>query len=69
MSLLKIINDRKIDSTENNDFAEGYQDENLWEQDQTDTEISLDNILTDEFETPEDNGPVYNESGYENLHQ
>ncbi|MCC8088810.1 MAG: hypothetical protein LIO79_06055 [Rikenellaceae bacterium] len=66
MSIIEIENDRKIDSTDNNGYAEGVRDENLWPQDGWDSEIPLDQEIDDYFYDAE-NTPVYNENGYENI--
>jgi len=67
MTRLKFPTDRRINSTENNGYAEGVRDENLVEKDLLDTEIPETDLipsLTDE--TGVKKRPVYNEEGYTN---
>lgn len=65
MSKLKFPTDRQINSTENNGYAEGVRDENLWEKDLIDTEIPEADILPIKTnETGVEKRPVYNEQGY-----
>ncbi len=59
--------DRKINSTENNGYAEGVRDEQLVAQDLIDTEIPESDILPQAInETREEQREVYNEEGYTN---
>jgi len=65
MSKLKFPTDRKINSTDNNGYAEGFRDENLLQKDLLDTEIPEDDLLPEEMhETGEKNRDIYNEEGY-----
>lgn len=67
MSKLRFSSDRSINTTENNEYAEGYRDENLIEKDGIDSEIPLDDEIPDIVnESGEEDRPIYNEEGYEN---
>ncbi|MCD7962024.1 MAG: hypothetical protein LUF90_00340 [Rikenellaceae bacterium] len=68
MSIIEFPTDRIIDSTENNEFAEGTNDENLWKEDIVDTQISSDDRIPDVTnETGIEDTPVYNENGYKHV--
>ncbi|UEA87343.1 hypothetical protein [Alistipes senegalensis] len=65
MGKIEIRNDRTILSTQNNGFAGDERDENLIEEDLTDTEIPLDDRIPDGIgEIVADDRPVYDEEGY-----
>lgn len=68
MKKLKFDTDRKIESTDNNEYSEGLRDENLVEQDGWDSEIPLDDYIPDIIdETGEEDVEMYNEEGYRNI--
>ena len=57
--------DRTIDSTDNNEYADGDRDETLWDADIVDTEIPLDDAIPDALdEYNESPRPLYSEDGF-----
>lgn len=57
--------DRVIDSTENNEYVEGFRDENLIEENLLDTEIPFTDKIPDAVkENQEEDRPLYDEEGY-----
>lgn len=67
MKKVQYRTDRKINSTENNGYAEGLRDEQLVSKDLLDTEIPDSDILPQAInETGEEVREVYNEEGYTN---
>ena len=57
--------DRVIDSTENNEYVEGFRDENLVDENILDTEIPKSDKIPDIIhENLEDERPLYDEEGY-----
>ncbi len=65
MTPFEFISDRVIDSTDNNEYADGDRDENFWEEDILDTEISMDDPLSDGLdETGDGRRPEYGEEGF-----
>lgn len=57
--------DRVVDSTDNNEYADGDRDETLWEDDLVDTEIpEADDIIEAEETKGERPRPEYNEEGF-----
>lgn len=57
--------DRQVLSTDNNEFAEGLNDENLWEEDIVDINIPIaDDIPDGVDETGIADRDPYNENGY-----
>ncbi len=69
MDLSQIPTDRQIMSTENNGYAEGVRDENLWPEDILNSEMPLSDGIPDpeDDRTGLENREVYNEEGYENV--
>lgn len=58
--------DRQILSTDNNEYAEGLNDENLWEEDIVDTDVSEDDDIGDYFADPDQKKrPLYDENGFD----
>lgn len=65
MILHELISDRVIDSTDNNEYADGDRDENFWEEDIIDTEIPVDDTIPGGLdETGEGHRPEYHEEGF-----
>ncbi len=56
------ISDRVVDSTDNNEYADGDRDENFWEEDIVDTEIPADDRFSKYMD--EDHRPEYGEEGF-----
>ena len=57
--------DRVADSTDNNEYADGDRDENLWEEDIVDTDIATDDaIINGEEDKGEGERPEYSEAGF-----
>ena len=67
MEELKLPSDRRIDSTDTNEFANGMRDETLLAEDiydDTATDVPLDDDIPDAVnENMEEERPLYNESG------
>ena len=67
MKPLRYDTDRTVDSTDNNEYAEGLRDETAWDEEIIDTERAIDDEIPDGVdETREDERPLYDESGYDN---
>lgn len=65
MEEAKFSSDRVVNSTDNNEYAEGYRDENLVEEDGWDSEVAIDDTIPDGVnELEEGERPIYNEEGY-----
>lgn len=65
MKKIKFDTDRTIDSTENNEYTDGYRDENLVDDNLLDTEIPVDDSIPDGVdEDRTEDRPLYNEQGY-----
>ncbi|MCL2561388.1 MAG: hypothetical protein FWE10_03585 [Rikenellaceae bacterium] len=57
--------DRTIDSTDNNEYADGERDETLWDTDIVDTEVPVDDAIPDALdEYNEGSRPLYSEDGF-----
>lgn len=62
---IKMETDRQVLSTDNNEFAEGLNDENLWEEDIVDVNVPIaDDIPEGVDETGFADREPYNENGY-----
>ncbi|MDR0907434.1 MAG: hypothetical protein LBM63_02315 [Rikenellaceae bacterium] len=58
--------DRQILSTDNNEYAEGLNDENLWEEDILDTDVPLDDDIGEFCSTlDEHHRPLYSDTGFD----
>ena len=55
-----MINDYTVNSTDNNEYADGDRDENLWFEDLFDTDIPEDDLFSDESRPR----PEYAENGF-----
>jgi len=65
MAILEFPDDRIVDSTDTNEYAEGLRDENLIEEDLIDTEVATEDRIPGAVnETAEGNRPLYDEEGY-----
>lgn len=65
MKIVRYSSDRVVDSTDNNEYAEGYRDETLVDEDGWDTEVATDDAIPDGVnELEEGDRPIYNEEGY-----
>lgn len=65
MGALEYTTDRQIISTDNNEFSDGDRDENLWDEDLTDTDIPTDDDIPDGVnESRERPRPEYDEEGF-----
>ena len=65
MKQVKFDTDRVVDSTENNEYTDGYRDENLVDENLLDTEIPTDDEIPDGVdEDRTEDRPQYNEQGY-----
>jgi hypothetical protein len=69
-----IFSDRRMFSTDNNEYAYGLNDENEWEENIRDDEVSLDDEMSDYFDSRGsgssgssrgDESDLYNETGYD----
>lgn len=63
MAEIKLPTDRRIDSTDTNEFATGLRDEQLLAEDLVVDVPIVDDIPGGVYETGEDDRPLYNESG------
>lgn len=60
-----LTSDRIIDSTDNNEYADGDRDETFWEKDMADSYIPDDDIVSDILdEINEGRRPEYSEDGF-----
>jgi hypothetical protein len=58
--------DRQIFSTNNNEYAEGLNDENLWEKGILNVDVALDDEIGEYYATPDvRERPLYIENGYD----
>jgi hypothetical protein len=58
--------DRQIFSTDNNEYAEGLNDENLWEEEILDYDVPLDDEIGEYCSTlDEHRRPLYTENGFD----
>lgn len=65
MEDFEFTTDRTVDSTGNNEYAEGMRDENLWDDDLIDTDVSIDDRVPDAVgETNASDRPLYDEQDY-----
>lgn len=65
MARLRFSTDRRILSTENNGYAQGIRDENLWDKELIDTEIPAADIIPIKAnEAGVKKRSVYNEPGF-----
>lgn len=66
MKNVKFTADRSILSTDNNEYAEGFRDENLVEENLVNIDIPIDEMIPEGVEeTGTHRRPQYNEEGYE----
>jgi hypothetical protein len=65
MTFSDSFSDRHILSTDNNEYADGLNDENEWEENILDSEIPLDDDISDWYDDPEDSREEYNETGFD----
>lgn len=65
MTPFEFRSDRTVDSTDNNEYADGDRDETMWEEDIVDTDISVDDTIPGGLdETGEGQRPEYSEEGF-----
>lgn len=62
---MEFTSDRVVDSTDNNEYADGDRDETLWEEDIVDTGIPVDDTIPGGLdESGEGDRPEYGEEGF-----
>lgn len=65
MAPFEFRSDRIVDSTDNNEYADGDRDETLWEEDIVDTDIPVDDTIPGGLDgTGEEQRPEYSEEGF-----
>ena len=65
MTIVKLPSDRVINSTDTNEYAEGFRDETLVDDSLVDVEIPLSDEIPEAInENQEGERPIYNEEGY-----
>lgn len=65
MTFAESFFDRHMSTTYNNDYANGLNDENEWEEDLVDRDVSLDTEADDFLMTSDTARNLYNENGYD----
>ncbi len=66
MNFTDTLLDRRMMSTDNNEYAMGLNDENEWDENIMDYEVPLDDRLDDYLSEERDNeNALYNESGFD----
>lgn len=68
MGKIELPADRVINSTDTNEYAEGFRDETAAEEYMIDTEIAIDDAIPQGVnETKEGKRPLYDEQGYDHI--